>query len=263
MSARRIARSLVRLAPLVALLAFCIGAAPTGPADLVLNGDFAKGAGNVPDHWRTGGWLEGPDAASYQWSHPPNGPGEIEVRNLKPNDARYIQTLTLSEGWFRFSAEIRTEGVPDGKTGASLSILEDGVMSADLHGNNDWKPEQFFVKVGRRGADVELACRLGGYASLNTGRALFRNVKAVGIAAPAVGDGPRFDLDTIRKQAAGPPAGRLWTLIATLIALAALATLGWVGFGFAESAPAVRTPAAPQPKPRKQARQQSGRGRRR
>src|SRR5260370_24347347 len=66
---------------------------------------------------------------------------------------------------------MRTEGVPTGNTGAYISILEDGIVSDFLYGSNNWRELGFYLKVGEAGADVELACRAGGFASLNTGKA--------------------------------------------------------------------------------------------
>ncbi|HEY2664481.1 MAG TPA: hypothetical protein VGI47_09085 [Candidatus Binataceae bacterium] len=197
--------------------------------NLLLNGDFSKGSGASVDQWRTESWNQAPAYTRYGWTHPAKGGGEISVENMKPNDARYLQNLTLAPGWYRFSVMARTQGVGVGAVGATLSIMEDGVASADLRGTQNWQRLRFYLKVGPRGSDVEVGCRLGGYSSLNTGDAFFRDAEAIQVASPG-DDGPRFDLDSIRKAANGAPIGHLWSLVATLMLLAGVVAFGWMSF---------------------------------
>jgi hypothetical protein len=209
---------------------------PSGK-NLIINGDLSKGAGDAPDHWRTEGWEQKGDVTSYAWMHPLGQPAEIEVNSTKPNDARWMQAIDLEPGWYYLGAQVRTESVGNNATGASISIMEDGAMSHDVRGNTPWRDLGFYLKVGNRGGDIEIACRLGGYASLNTGRAYFRDVKIIPVAAPPAGE-PQFDLDTVRKESAEPPVGAPWTLAATFVLLGAIAYFGWTMFG--NPVPAVR-----------------------
>ena len=201
------------------------------PASVVLNGDLAHGAGNSPDNWRTESWDQKPEVSSYVWKHPSEGQGELQVNNSQPNDARWTQSLELGPGWYRFETDLRTENVGTSQTGASISVMEDGITSEDIKGTADWQRVGFYLKVGPRGADIDLALRLGGYSSLNTGRAFFRKVTADHVAAPPASAKFQYDLDNIRKQGAGQPIGSLWTLIAAFVLLAAMAIFGWVTFG--------------------------------
>ncbi|MGD0074474.1 MAG: hypothetical protein ABSD31_09045 [Candidatus Binataceae bacterium] len=197
--------------------------------NLLANADLSKGAGDSPDHWRTESWDQKSDVSSYAWIRRPGEPAMLEVKNSKPNDARWMQSLDLEPGWYYLSVEVRTEGVGDKATGASLSIMEDGAMSNDVHGTAPWHEIGMYLKIGKRGGDIEIACRLGGYSSLNTGEAFFRNVKVVRVAAPAEG-APRFELDTVRKETADRPIGTPWTLAATFVVLGAIAVFGWKMF---------------------------------
>jgi len=213
------------------LLAAQSGGPPQNGAahNLVVNADFSKGAGESPDHWRTESWEQKPDVTSYAWIHQPGEPAQLEVNNAKPNDARWMQSLNLDPGWYYLSTQVRTEGVGDKATGASISIMEDGAMSHDVRGTTPWREIGFYLKIGSRGGDIDIACRLGGYASLNTGRAFFRDVKVLRVKAPAQGE-PSFELDTVRKESAEPPAGKPWTLAGTFILLAAISYFGWTRF---------------------------------
>ena len=213
--------------------------------NLILNGTLAKGSGEQPDDWRTEAWVNDPDAFHYTWIHPTDSvPGQLEVDAPKPNDARWMQSLNLDPGWYYLSVQVRTEGVGDKATGASISIMEDGAMSHDVRGTTPWREIGFYLKVGDRGGDIEIACRVGGYASLNTGRAFFRHASLTRVAGPAPHAERVFDLDAVRKEAASPPVGRPWTLVASFILLATAAVIGWRAFG--EISPETAS-VAPQP----------------
>jgi hypothetical protein len=211
--------------------------------NLLLNGDLRTGSSSSPDHWRSEGWEQKPGMTTFQWIHRGSAPGELKVTNHKPNDARWVQSLTLPPGWFYFSARIRAEDVSSGGQGASLSILEGAIGTVDLHGTTDWQRRGFYLKVGPKGADVEVACRLGGFGMLNTGTAMCTDLKVTPTAAPPGAADPVFDLDQVRRQYATPPIGRPWTLAAAFAFTVGLALLGWTVLSKASLA----DPAQPNP----------------
>ena len=187
------------------LIASRFGLANAGATDnFVANGDLIAGSGNAPDKWRTAGWKSGPDYTTFVWNHPKGAPGEIEVVNAKPNDSYWAQTVHLAPGWYRFNAEVKAEDIPTTASGANISITEDGITSPHLHGTTDWQSVEFYLKVGKSSGDVNLACRLGGFASLNTGKAFCRNINAVAVDGPPQGATSVYDLDVAR----GLPAGQ-------------------------------------------------------
>ncbi|MGH7879144.1 MAG: hypothetical protein ACREQD_06560, partial [Candidatus Binataceae bacterium] len=192
------------------------------------NGDFSVGSGDSVDGWRTDAWIQNPGATDYSWIRPANGaPGEVEVFIHHDNDARWLQPVSLGPGWYHITVEVKTAKVLAFFTGANVSILEDGISSADLRGDHDWTLLGLFLKIGPRGADVDVCMRLGGYANLTRGQAFFRNARIVRVAAPLPGTPYVFDLEAIRKQEVTGPIGRPWTLVATLILLVVLAAFGW------------------------------------
>jgi dolichyl-phosphate-mannose-protein mannosyltransferase len=215
----------------VALLAVAAAYASAAQKNFLLNGDLAKGSENQPDNWRTEAWVNGPDAVRYTWTHPSAAsPGTAEVENLKPNDGRWMQSLTLAPGWYHCSVELRTENVGTAATGATISMMEDGIMSSDVRGTTDWQRLGFYVKVTGSGADVDIALRVGGFGSLNVGRAFFRDARVERIAAPPPNAHQVFDLMAIRKASATGPIGTPITLVLTLMALLAVAMWGWLRF---------------------------------
>jgi hypothetical protein len=213
------------------------GAAGLG-RNLLANADLTRGAGNSPDDWRTGGWKDSPSATGYDWLHSPGSEPELVVTNFQPNDARWIQSLSLEPGWYYIGAQARTENVPSNAAGATVSLDEDSIDSFDLRGTTQWQRLGFYLKVGRHGADVDVALRLGNFGSLNTGRAFFRKPEIVKVAAPAAGAAPVFDLTAIRRALMPKPIGHPWTLAVTALLLVILAIAGWNIYGTSEIGPA-------------------------
>ncbi len=199
--------------------------------NLLLNGDFAKGSEDQPDLWRTEAWINKPDAFLAHWHSYSDKPNELEVDNLQANDARWMQSLTVAPGWYELSVDVRTENVGTKETGATISVMEDGIMSADVRGTTDWQRVTLYLKVGGHGADIDVALRVGGFSSLNTGRAFFKNATLVQIAPPPPNATPTFDLLAIRKQAAPVPIGSPISLALMFAALAGFAWAGWRIFG--------------------------------
>jgi len=222
---------------LTILLCAILAVAPTAsladnaPKNLLLNGDFAKGSEDQPDSWRTEAWINNPDSFQAHWHLYTVKPSELEVDALKPNDARWMQPLTLAPGWYKLSTDIRTEGVGTKESGATISVMEDGIMSPEVHGTSDWQHEVLYLKVGGHGADVDVALRVGGFGSLNSGKAFFRNASLIKIDAPPPDATPTYDLMAIRKQGEPVPIGSPISLVLTFAALAALAWVGWRIYG--------------------------------
>jgi len=224
-----------------------VSAAFTAPGahNLLANGDFAKGSGKSPDHWRTGGWNESPSVTQYDWLHQPGGAPELTVTSLQANDARWLQSLSLGPGYYYVSTEVRTENVPTNAAGAYVSLDEDSVNSPDLRGNSGWQRVGLYLKVGAHGADVDIALRLGGFGSLNTGRAFFRDARLVQLGALPADAAPRFDLAAVRRASVAPPVGKPWTLWATFVFLASVALAGWYVYGAADGWVTASSPVSP------------------
>jgi hypothetical protein len=131
----------LRVVPLLALLClFAIGGHAQADGNILINGDLTKGSGNQPDHWHTDAWKNEASFTTYHWNHE-GSVNELEISSSKPNDARWAQPVHLGPGWYHFTADIRTEGVGQDQNlgGACLSILEDGIVSQQLRGTNNWQ----------------------------------------------------------------------------------------------------------------------------
>jgi hypothetical protein len=196
--------------------------------NLLNNADFTRGSGDSVDGWRTDAWVLTPGTTDYHWLPPHDGePGEVEVFARRDNDARWVQSLNLGPGWYHISVDARTRAVLPFFTGASISVLEDGIMSTDLRGDNGWKRIGFYLRIGPHGADVDVALRVGGYMNLTRGQAVFRHPNVVRIARLPPVASPIFDLEAIRKGEANGPIGHPWTLAATFAVLGLSTFIGW------------------------------------
>jgi dolichyl-phosphate-mannose-protein mannosyltransferase len=225
----RLASAAFILATIFSIVPFARGA--QADQQLLKNADLSKGSEGQPDDWRTEAWVNDADAVAFRWTHPPGGgPGQLEVNAIKPNDARWMQSLSLKPGWYYISAEIKSESVGADNSGATISIMEDGIMSAELKGASDWKRVGLYMRVGKKGADVDVALRIGGFGSLNTGRAFYRDAGLVPIAAPPPGAQPVFDLEKIRQDAQPVPIGKPYSLVLTYMVLFAIGYFGWYLF---------------------------------
>ena len=207
-------------AVVIALLASLIPARAGAAANLVVNGSLTGASGSSPEGWQSHQWRAGASILSWQ---PGLGGGQLQIVSKEPNDAQWIQHLRLGPGWYHFSAQLRSHDVGLKNTGASLCLLQDWVSSQDLHGDHDWQNVDFYVKAGGDGADVDLACRLGGYGNLNTGEVECRAIQAVAVSAPAAGSGPQYDLEMASADSATPQA--VSDTAATLVLVSALIVL--------------------------------------
>jgi len=226
---RGIART---IAGAIAIVTLLVTIAPrhaaAAPPNLLNNGDFARGSGTSCDGWRVDAWVLSPTATEFNWIRPADGgPAELEIDTHHDNDARWVQTVPLGPGWYYFSVEARTEKILPFFDGASISVLEDGIMSADLKRTNDWTRLGFYLRVGPKGGDVDVALRLGGFMNLNRGKAFFRRASVVKVSGPPPGAAHVFDLEQIRKDEVTGPIGHIWSLVAVFAMFIILAAIGW------------------------------------
>jgi hypothetical protein len=186
----------------------------------LLNGDLVKGADGAPEFWNTKAYKTGPEFTNFTWDRVA-APASLEISSIEENDARWEQNARLAPGWYFFSAELRTEDVGPGGTGGCLSLIDHGVfVSRELRGSSDWQRVGFYLRATPKNDTADLACRLGGFGALNTGRLFCRQFKLRKISEPPLDGSPRFDLDVIRGEvAAGPAPGEnaQWPIFAGIM----------------------------------------------
>lgn len=185
---------------IVLTLALCLVATAFVPSlvaaqsNLLLNADLTAGTGNTPQDWESGEYAAPqPSDVTFEW-HNNTQPAELEIWNYQPADSRWSQKLHLKPGWYHFTGSVRTENVGELDTGANLSIMDTWFLSRHVKGTGYWESLGFYLLVPKD-TDVIFACRLGFYSSVNTGRAWFRDLSVVKVAAPASDGDPSFKLD--------------------------------------------------------------------
>lgn len=176
------------LGALLALLFTLSLAAGLAEAEnLLVNGWFESVDGDLPTGWRRDMWLT--DVGVSLLTIDPDGVDGncVTVTNVDENDARFAQTVKVEPNTvYRLSGMIRAEGCnPDGY-GATLSIQDvfiytDGVY--DTHG--EWTRAELYGRTGPKQKEMTVFARVGGYGSLERGRASFDDIELVKLdAAP-------------------------------------------------------------------------------
>lgn len=161
--------------------------AARGATELVKNGLFTEGSDGKPEAWRNEGYAA--DASQFNWTVGPAGLGVAQIVSTKPNDARWLQSVPVSPGtWYQISGWIRAEDVGAQSLGAYIAVMDTFYNSRDLRGTVDWQPVSFWVKTGSLETSLAIACRLGGYSSLNTGTASCTGISVSAAGTPRAGD---------------------------------------------------------------------------
>ena len=132
----------------------CSGLAHSARADdnVMLNGDLSQGFGqSTPSIGRPTRGRTSLTYTTYNWNHNPGSAGELEISSVEAQRrALGADRFISSPGWYHFTAEIRAEGVGQDPNlgGACLSVLEDGIVSQQLRGTNNWQTVGLYLKVG-------------------------------------------------------------------------------------------------------------------
>lgn len=180
----RIARSIV-VASLVA--GALIGVAPRAEAarELVRNPLLSQGKAGKPLHWKAEGYRMEPEVTEFRWSVDDEKIGVMEINNKIANDARYVQTVVVSpDTWYRVTGWVKSENVGSTNMGVYISVMGTFHNSRDLRGTVNWQPLGFWAKTGSLETKLQIACRIGGYSSLNTGRGWCTGISVTAAGSP-------------------------------------------------------------------------------
>jgi hypothetical protein len=164
-----------------------LGAADLAAAQLIKNGDFSQGSGGTPG--RVADRSVGHQAGRHRVPlEGPSGsePGQAGIRTPSPTTARYVQDLHVKEEtWYHIAGKIRTENIGQAAIGAYLSLMEGFQNSQDIKGSEkEWQPVELWVKTEKWQDRLQLALRVGGYSSLNTGEAWFSEITVEAVSGP-------------------------------------------------------------------------------
>lgn len=192
--------------------------------NLVRNGLLERGSEGAPADWTSAAYEKKPGTTEFSWETDAAGIGYLSIDNRRPNDARWEQKIPVSPGtWYRVAGWVRTERVGSRTMGAYLSEMNTFHNTRDLRGSHRWTPVAMWIRTSALQTHLELAARIGGYSSINNGRAWFTGISVEAAGEPV--EGTRFVYGG--KPGADDEGGPVWTEVVGLLLLAGLVLLTW------------------------------------
>lgn len=164
------------------IMAFCIIplSSYADNDNMVANPGFESGLSGSADNWSCDAWDKAEGASQFVIDDRISRTGKRSalITNNSPNDARYRQEITVKGNkYYRLSCYIRTENVGIGDKGANISV--EGIIETSdyIKGTNpEWKRVELYGKTKKGQTSLTVSLGLGGYGSLNTGKAWFDDV---------------------------------------------------------------------------------------
>jgi hypothetical protein len=212
------------LAALVAAaIALLIPAAARAAGELIKNAMLTNGAAGKPAAWTEEAYDAKPEVTKFTWQQSPLGIGTLQIHNLAPNDARWVQKVPVSPNtWYRISGWIRTVGVGAQMKGAYLSVMGTFHDTRDLRGTQPWQPVGLWIRTGSLDTTLTLAARLGGYSSTNTGMAMF-----TAVSVEAAGTPPQQGEFIYGAKPGEESSDTLWVQVVAILVVIGGALLLW------------------------------------
>jgi len=221
---------------IIVSLGFCRPSGTLAAENLIRNGDLNEGSGKVPGVWQTASQRQVISSDTFSWDHQPGSAGELRLINHKPNIADWTQTLSLPPGWYYLTGELKATG--DWSDMAMIGVhfheREFGLRPRAGAGGNSWTAGALYFKISGDRQDVQIVCQLEG-----GGSASFRNISLIPVAGAPPPGATQFDLASTSDRPAesfrgadprpfAPPKGRLWSIVALVLALVGITLWGWI-----------------------------------
>jgi len=161
--------------------AFLTMSEPVSASDnLAKNPSFEQVSGGIPSDWQMNAYVKGAEATAFgiESADSHSGANCAVITNSLANDSRYVQTIPVKENTnYKITCWIKTDNVGLDNKGANISIIGNTVSSVDFKGtDNSWKNAVLYVAAGKGVSSMEMSLGLGGYSSMNTGKAYFDDV---------------------------------------------------------------------------------------
>ncbi|MFQ3573566.1 MAG: glycosyltransferase family 39 protein [Thermodesulfovibrionales bacterium] len=168
--------NLPRLVIILLAMFFCLS--PTHASEnLLYNPDFEVISDGFPVGWKRDTWIKDRDTTDIKItsSNPFRGNAAVVIITKEPDDAKLIQDIAVHpNSLYLFRCKIRAEGIPTDSKGANISVLGIPETSEDLHDTKgQWQEVTIYGKTGYKQTNLTFGLRIGGYGSLNKGKAEF------------------------------------------------------------------------------------------
>ncbi len=144
--------------------------------ELLYNADFSVNSDlqDLPAGWYYDAWI--PEGSEAYMQEEPDGSTSIVLESFQENDARICQRVEVQPNTcYRLSCDIYAKGILGG-TGATISVLDTFSSSEQYFDTNGFQHAELVGVTGPEQTELVLALRIGGYSSLSSGQASFRNV---------------------------------------------------------------------------------------
>lgn len=166
---------------ILALIIWLAAVSWTGTCSASVNLLQNAGFENKSEAWAADSWISGKEATRFAVEHGEgarSGSFFLLIESTVPNDAKWVQSVSVKpDTLYRLSGWIKAEQIPEGMKGANLSVLGTIETSADFRDTQgQWEHVELYGRTGPEQQKLEVALRLGGYGSLNTGRVYFDDV---------------------------------------------------------------------------------------
>ena len=146
--------------------------------NIIIGGDFESGL----DYWSEYSWYEDVSQFKVDKEVFRSGSASFLISSKSENDARIIQEIQVApSAYYTVTAYIKTENVPASdadnyRVGATISIINTTFRSSSVCGDTDWTKVEFSFYTAKDMNSVQLCFTLGGYGSLNSGKAWFDDI---------------------------------------------------------------------------------------
>ncbi len=133
--------------------------------------------------WGTSLWTTSDWNASNQLKGPARFDNDqknlFHITSELPNDARFTRELSVDpDTIYHFFCRVRTENVGSTARGAGISVTDILDGSPDIKGSSSgWGAVDFYGKTGPAQRTLTVTLGIGGYGSLNSGSAWFKDVR--------------------------------------------------------------------------------------
>jgi len=150
----------------------------------VANSSFEDGSGGLPAFWSSDAWMPGDSNVVFEWSSSERHIGQrsVSIKNLAPNDARWLQTvagLTPGAG-YKLVGWIKGSAIGGSPTAGNINIF--GTWDhVGRSGTFDWTKVTLPFVAPDTGS-VTVACRLGFWGETITGQLWCDDLQIVPVA---------------------------------------------------------------------------------
>jgi dolichyl-phosphate-mannose-protein mannosyltransferase len=184
-------RKSVLITLLITLIALFAALPCLADEPLLKNSGFEESSVSIPRYWSQSLWTSGADVSllAIDTTHSHTGEASLSIENLKPNDAQWQQSVTVKPGTlYHLSGWIQADQVGQSAKGANLSVMGVLETSNDVFATEGkWVQVDLYGMTGDTQTEIVVAARIGGYGSLNTGKAYFDDLSLIEAASAPAG----------------------------------------------------------------------------